>query len=101
MVQSKNFHVKVQRKKKRAEARGTRKEEERRKERQRGEEEKKRNGSERSAFAVERPRGRDRRQKHRRLTSARNHSRADPGKIRSPIVYILKYARAGMHLGAR
>lgn len=42
-----------------------------------------------SAFAFERPpRGRDRRQKHRRLTSARNHSRADPGKIRPPIVYI-------------
>lgn len=42
-----------------------------------------------SAFTVERPpRGRDRRQKHRRLTSARNHSRADPGKIRPPIVYI-------------
>lgn len=77
---------------KREEALGTRKEEESGKKKDNGEIKKKKKEREkrisRSAFAVKRPRGRDRRQKHRRLTSARNHSAADPGKIRSPIVCI-------------
>lgn len=93
MVQSKNLQNvkslegKRKRRGKREEAWDARRGEERRKERQR--EVEKGETDSRSAFAVERPpRGRDRRQKHRRLTSARNHSRADPGKIRPPIVYI-------------
>lgn len=100
MVQSKNLYVKVQRKRRRKKTRGNLgKGEERQKRKATGRRGKKRNGS-RSAFAGERPRGRDRRQKHRRPHVGQKSLARGSGENSLANCFILKYARAGMHLGA-
>lgn len=98
MIQSKNVYIKgkegEKNERKLVEGRGAAK---RKATGRRG---KKRNGS-RSAFAGERPRGRDRRQKHRRPHVGQKSLARGSGENSLANCFILKYARAGMHLGAR